>query len=340
MAVTLRKIIAIKNVGRFLNYSASGDVELKRYNLLFAENGRGKTTLCAILRSLQSGEPGHIVGRTTLGVGGAPEVHLRTDTGNATFSAGAWNGTLPTLSIFDATFVAENVYSGDIVDLDHRRNLYRVIIGKEGVDLARQVDDLDAAIRERTSAIKDTRAEVQTHAPQGITAESFLPLAEDPDIDAKITAKQKDIESLRQADQIRARAALAPITLPTMPAGLEALLATTLEGLAADAARRVTAQITAHDMHERGEPWLAEGRAYIRNDRCPFCGQSLDGANLIEAYNSYFSAAYDALRQKIAQLRGRALTCQKLGSRGASRCVNSLHRLRRLCGQLAEKLCG
>jgi hypothetical protein len=29
----LRKLIAIKNVGRFLNYSAGGDVELKRYNL-------------------------------------------------------------------------------------------------------------------------------------------------------------------------------------------------------------------------------------------------------------------------------------------------------------------
>ncbi len=27
------------------------------YNLIFAENGRRKTTLCAILRSLQSGDP-------------------------------------------------------------------------------------------------------------------------------------------------------------------------------------------------------------------------------------------------------------------------------------------
>lgn len=50
-----RKIIAIKNVGRFLSYSASGNVELKRYNLIFAENGPGKTTLCAILRSLHLG---------------------------------------------------------------------------------------------------------------------------------------------------------------------------------------------------------------------------------------------------------------------------------------------
>src|SRR3990172_5375473 len=158
----LKKFISIKHVGRFLNYSASGAVELKRYNLIFAENGRGKTTLCAILRSLQNGDPADIVGRTTLGGTDPPEIRLRSDVGNAIFSLGSWNATLPTLSIFDSTFVSENVYAGDAVNLDHRRSLYRVIIGKEGVDLARQVDEIDAHIKVKTSEIKDKRADVQT----------------------------------------------------------------------------------------------------------------------------------------------------------------------------------
>ena len=67
----LRKIVSIKNVGRFATYGASGDVELKRYSLIFAENSRGKTTLCALLRSLQSGDRTHVIGRTTLGALGA-----------------------------------------------------------------------------------------------------------------------------------------------------------------------------------------------------------------------------------------------------------------------------
>ncbi len=45
----IRKIVAIENVGRFSNFSAAGNVTLSRYNLLFGENGRGKTTLCAVL---------------------------------------------------------------------------------------------------------------------------------------------------------------------------------------------------------------------------------------------------------------------------------------------------
>ncbi len=55
----LQRVISIKNVGRFQNYGAAGDVTFRRYTLIFAENGRGKTTLCAILRSLAEldGEP-------------------------------------------------------------------------------------------------------------------------------------------------------------------------------------------------------------------------------------------------------------------------------------------
>src|SRR2546430_8676075 len=70
----LKKIINIKNLARFENYCATGNVELKRYTLMFAENGRGKTTLCALLRSLQAGEPAIVQGRATLGGSGAPEV--------------------------------------------------------------------------------------------------------------------------------------------------------------------------------------------------------------------------------------------------------------------------
>ena len=37
--------------------SGAANVDLKRLNLVYAENGRGKTTLSAILRSLMTGEP-------------------------------------------------------------------------------------------------------------------------------------------------------------------------------------------------------------------------------------------------------------------------------------------
>ncbi len=91
----LKKMISIRNVGRFRDAVSSGDVEFMRSTLIFAENGRGKTTLCAVLRSLGSGNPGLMRGRTTLGQADAPEVNIRLEDGNALFGNGAWSQTVP-----------------------------------------------------------------------------------------------------------------------------------------------------------------------------------------------------------------------------------------------------
>src|SRR5271155_2902052 len=87
----LERIISIANVGRFKNCAAAGDVTFRHFTLIFAENGRGKTTLCEIFRSLLSNKPELIVGRKTLGSLGPPEIQLRTTGGNVVFHAGSWN---------------------------------------------------------------------------------------------------------------------------------------------------------------------------------------------------------------------------------------------------------
>ena len=122
----LQRIISIKNVGRFKNCMALGDVTFRRYTLMFAENARGKTTLCAILRSLFTNAPALIQGRATLGSPQAPEVQLLTVSGTIGFRNGVWNAAFPNIAVFDGTYVSENVYAGDAVDTEHRRNLYRV----------------------------------------------------------------------------------------------------------------------------------------------------------------------------------------------------------------------
>lgn len=300
----LKKFISIRNVGRFQKYGAVGDVELKRYNLFFAENGRGKTTLCAILRSLQSGNAAHVLGRTTLGSTDAPEIRILSDGATLVFSAGAWSNTVADIAIFDSTFISENVFSGDSVDIDHKRSLYCVIVGKEGVAVARQIEALDAASRAKAAEIKEKAAPIQVHVPKTMTLDAFLALKEDAGVNEKITAKEKELEAIRQADQIKARAALSTLTLPALPTGFQELLAKSVEGIAEDAGQRVANQIQAHAMHARGETWLSEGLGYVNGDTCPFCGQVLTpAATLLAAYKAYFSAAYNELRTAIGAMR-------------------------------------
>jgi len=68
----LQRIVTIRNVGRFRNCAAHGDVTFRRITLMFSENGRGQTTLCGILRSLFINNPARIMGRQTPGSPDAP----------------------------------------------------------------------------------------------------------------------------------------------------------------------------------------------------------------------------------------------------------------------------
>jgi wobble nucleotide-excising tRNase len=306
----LRKFVSIKNVGRFVRYCASGDVELKRYNLIFAENGRGKTTLCAILRSLQSGEGAHVIGRTTLGAIDPPEAEIFTSRGMTAFRQGTWNGVVSDIAIFDSTFVSENVHSGDVVNIGHRRSLYSVIVGKRGVDLAREIELLDCKSRAKAAEVTEKAVAVQTFVPREMALDTFLALEEDLGIADKIETKERELDAVKQAAQIQTRAALRSVTLPVFDRrDLEELLRKSVEGIASNAERQVRDQINQHAMHIRGQAWLSEGLRYVQGESCPFCNQSLDGAaDLLAAYRDFFSHEYNELRDEIIAMRRRLET--------------------------------
>ena len=167
------------------------------------------------------------------------------------------------------------------MDLGHRRNLLRVIIGKKGINLAKEVSDIDAEGRSVGSMIRDLRADVVRHIPPGVDFEAFTALEADPLIDEKIAAKEKELEALREAAQLKARAGLTEIKVPSIPPGYEALLGRTISDLSTEAERRVSEHLAVHEMQGSGERWVQEGLGYIQDDSCPFCNQSLQGADLI-----------------------------------------------------------
>jgi wobble nucleotide-excising tRNase len=299
----LNKVVSIKNVGRFKCATAVGP-QLKPYVLLWGANGSGKTTLCAILRSLRSGDPGQVIGRKSLGNKGDPEIDLLTDGEIVRFTAnGGWSKTIPAISIFDATFVTENVYSGEFVDVDHKRRLYRVIIGQNGTILAEEEARLVADIRAKTSEIKSKGTELEASFSKSLSLNEFLRLPTDPEIDAKIASQQKILDAVRQSEEIRRREPLRGFSIPDFPNELGTTLAATIEGVAADVENRVRKHLAAHGMTEDGQAWLGKGLLHIADQSCPFCGQSLRGLSLMEAYHSLFSEGYRMLKNRIESQR-------------------------------------
>jgi wobble nucleotide-excising tRNase len=179
----LSRIITIRNVGRFRNSTATPNPVFAKHTFIFGANGFGKTTLCTVLRSVQSGDTAPVRGRTTLGAAGTPEAELLFSGGSRRLRDGQWSQINPRISIFDGEFVASNVHSGDVVDVAHRRNLYRIIVGSEGVGLAEQEQALAEEARAKQTELSTAERNVQNVMPRGMERQEFLDLAADPDVD-------------------------------------------------------------------------------------------------------------------------------------------------------------
>lgn len=298
----LKKIISIKNVGRFRNSATSPNPQLGKHTFIAGANGYGKTTICAVLRSLQTGDPAHVIGRKTLGATDAPSIELLLDSGQARFDGSAWNATKPGISIFDGVFVAENVYSGEVVDIEHKRNLYRVIIGDAGVTLAAQDAELAAESRAKTGEISTAGKAVQPHVPTGMKLDAFIALPQMPDIAVQIEAQTRSVEALRQAGALRARPGLSEFAIPVMPEDFSSLLTRTIDDIAQDAEQQLSAHLIAHRMSGSGGNWIADGLGHA-DDTCPFCGQDIRSLPLIAAFRAVFSDRYKALAGEISTMK-------------------------------------
>jgi wobble nucleotide-excising tRNase len=299
----LKKIVTIKNIGTFRNSQAFGNIELRRLTLIHAENGRGKTTLCAILRSLQCDNPNLILERKTLDSNDAPHIDILLDTGIATFKNGTWVSNCQHIEIFDTTFVADNVHTGDLITHDNKKNLCRVVLGAQGVQLAKKFDESDDQVRTRGSEMNAAKDIIQKLLPNGITFEQFIGLPRDPDIDLKIAEKKGEINVVKDSAAVREKQTLALLDLPQPSTNLTNTLQKTVEGISDDAEKIVRQHVERHKMAARGETWLAEGLRYATEKNCPFCAQSLEGSPIIQVFKIFFGQAYRNFLQELTQLK-------------------------------------
>ncbi len=295
----IETIQLLRNLGQFDTVNAGQRLPLGKVAVVYAENGRGKTTLAAVLRSLGSGDPTPIIERRRLGSANPPHVVIN-GSGNAAavFQNGDWQHRLGNILVFDDTFVSENVCSGMKVETDHRQKLHELIIGSQGVAL-------NTALQSHVERIEQHNRELQRKANAipaalrgDLTVDAFCALEAREEIDEAIQEAERNLAAGRQADEIQRYRLFTQITLPEFDlAAIQALLSRQLRDLEMAAAHRVQEHLAS--IGERGEAWIASGMSRVRGDTCPFCAQDLRGSPLIAHYQAYFSDHYRALRGEI-----------------------------------------
>ena len=311
----ITKIEKLKNIGNFEDYTASGDVTLKRLSIVYADNGAGKTTLARVFHSLSMNDPTVVLRHKRINGTGNPEITiLNEDASTYFFNGTKWNCACPKINVFDAHFVANNVYSGFEINSEHHKGLYQFVVGASGVAIVNKIERVKKLITAH-NAEKARLAGLITSATNYADADKICALQQKKDIDKLISDKEKDLKLAQGQQQIASQKLPEEITstgLAFSVSSAKRVLEASVEGIG----RAYVEQVKSHldRMFRAGmqtcSAWISEGATLLNStelkengvDTCPFCGQPIDGLELIEGYNQYFSQEYKTALQNAREL--------------------------------------
>lgn len=296
------KLLAVKNVGIFDNLRIDTDTwnkEFKKLNLIYAENGQGKTTLSVIFQSIKKGKPELLIGRKTLGVTGEQKIKLISGNRQIIFENNAWNELIPDIEIFNSRFITENVYVGDTINAEQKRNLHQYVLGEEGVSLVQQINELDGKIRPINNEIQHLSKILQTHIKGTRSIDEFVSLQHIKNLEEQIQQNEITFRNIEQIEEVLNHQELIELDVPLPPlSDVKKLLATNYDQISREAEQLVNKHLESLN-NKIARNWIEQGLTLTQRDRCPFCGSDLLGNELVRAYKQYFDKKYREYREKL-----------------------------------------
>jgi wobble nucleotide-excising tRNase len=297
----LERIEEIQGIG--LLHEANGKAhKWQKGTIVYGDNGRGKSTLSAILRSVSAGDANPIIERKTIDGLLSPKVTMQFSSGHkVAFAGNNWSESRPELLVFDSDFVEKNVHSGGIVNTGHRKNLLQFALGEKAVTARQTEEKATAYARKSTDDVQKVVAQLSGYH-EGISLSEFEKLKNVADVDTQISELEKRIVAARSSELLLKRAVPSAIPVPVLELDpIFSVLGTTIEDIQDNAEAIVSAHVKELGK-TNAESWLSQGQSFEQADVCPYCAQPMSGLALIKAYRTHFNAAYTALKAKIHSL--------------------------------------
>lgn len=315
----IHKITKLNCIGKFRNYTATGDVTFKKLTLFYADNGSGKTTLTSILRSLTQNEPGIIRLRqsTNLITPQSAQIVQRGTAGDTfhTFNTSGWSNSFPNIEIFDIHFINENIFTGFDFNEEHKKQLHQFVIGAQGVSIHHQIEQnkADKATSKTTQA--SLEQQILLLVGNNLTTDSitkYLGVTSSPsNITQLIIDAEAALTSASSASIIQTLQNLSPVSKIISGINftdLQTALAATTETMR-DSSLQTLFENHCKDLSDNSikdpENWLEKGIGYLKAKKseaensslsCPFCQQQINSnIDIINAYSLIFNEIFNKI---------------------------------------------
>ncbi|TAK11978.1 MAG: hypothetical protein EPO32_10265 [Anaerolineae bacterium] len=309
----ISKFQEIKGIGVYYDFIAQGrGHDLKRNSVIFANNGHGKSTLAAILRALKEDNPELIIERKTLGKDLPQGVIIRSTNGAYTYSNGQWSSAKDKklkLVVFDHEFVESNLFIRE-VESDHRKRIYQLVMGSEGIEIAAKLNQLIQQEKEKRKVFQVFANQLQgKNASCNVSDYLAIKEAEMPEFQHRLNEIRGRLKTKENREEISKLSRFEEIEINLYPKdNLEKISEQSPETFHTDVKQKVVAHLNRHARpNASGEAFIKMGMGLLVED-CPFCGQALGSvSDLLDSYKVYFDENYtayvDLLETEIAALR-------------------------------------
>ena len=297
------RIQNIENVGRITKTGGGQpQYQFSKNTHVYAGNTHGKSTLTAIIRSMQTNNPDFIKGRKTFDATQPQRAILVLNNTNYKFNGSTWDKHFEHIRIFDTRYMHENFFSPDeeITD-DGQKKIETFILGSEGVRLAKQVVDLTAKQKENASEQASISREYGTNKPfDHPDFDTFLKVENIDNIDDLIDEQTKQLNAYKNQASIKSQleAMIETVSQPEYVC-IKDDLGTKLVIDVAKINEHIHKNMADNVDEIRAKDFLRSGSAVHKKDgSCPFCSQAIedeDAKSLIKSYGEFFSTEYNKM---------------------------------------------
>jgi len=309
----LKNFQVIQGVGTFSNFRPrNNSLGLIKNTIIYANNGYGKSTIATILKSAYLDDPQRIIARKTLTTPQnsiAQEIVILVENGSIVFQNDQWSFNpaeiKPEILVFDQQYVYDNLFI-EKVESEHKQCIHKIIIGHEGVQISTDLTEAKAVEKSLKQALEERKKELDTKI-KSTDRRDYLTISdsEEPAVIAELQDIESKLQISREKDELSGL-----VKFPTLSnmswnfSEVSGAANINLQSIHEDARALFNEHITNHlKKPDTAEGFIRQGLEQLV-DNCPFCGQSLEGADaLIRTYQELFDLAHSQAIEKIASIR-------------------------------------
>lgn len=296
------KIVKLNNIKQ-LNHLSPPDHEFGLLNLIYGNNGSGKSTICKVLNILNEKDYSLLGKLKSIECNENDNVDfnfLFMEDGKSKSITGKNIAELKWgFKVFNQEFIDNNVYAGSKVASSNLKNYHDFCLGDASVEKQNEINLLKLENETNVDLANVIKQKIESKFNFNMNLKDVIKIKGKKkfDVEAEINNLNKKLIDISDVSVIKLRAKPQKISYLKPVIDLN-FFDISLDSITKEAKVKVDVHIAEH-LKERDVAWLENGVALITDkENCPFCAQPLSKSPIYSMFTDFLGNEYDSAVSK------------------------------------------